>query len=368
MRPRQLVLIPHFLTAYCRLPTAYIRHKVWWAIGLTSSLTFSAFSLLAAEPARIEFEIVTEQGLPPTTTQKWYRTLSDLKVAGLRIRAETASDKPKIDRSGAKDQAVFRVTGRIDARGMLALPGGRFTTTDAAKIARWMHELSNNGVAGVTERKEAFGLTRGQLVDVTKDLTRAVSFSTKGLEPLNAIQRITAALRLETATDGAVRQALAADDPVRDELEGLSSGTALAAILRPAGAALAPVKPDGQPVQYRLVPATATGDVWPIGWPPEQPRGKTAPKLIELLNAEMDGVSAAEAIEAIRGRLDLPLLWDHNNLVRHGTELNTLVQVPAKRTYYGKVLDQVLFKVGLKYELRVDENDKPFLWITTLKR
>jgi hypothetical protein len=32
------------------------------------------------------------------------------------------------------------------------------------------------------------------------------------------------------------------------------------------------------------------------------------------------------------------------------------------------VLAQVLFKAGLKYELRVDENEKPFLWITTLKQ
>jgi hypothetical protein len=28
----------------------------------------------------------------------------------------------------------------------------------------------------------------------------------------------------------------------------------------------------------------------------------------------------------------------------------------------------VLFKAGMKYELRVDENDKPFFWIATLKR
>ena len=35
-------------------------------------------------------------------------------------------------------------------------------------------------------------------------------------------------------------KALAAEDPVRDELKGLTSGTALAAILRPAGLVLKP--------------------------------------------------------------------------------------------------------------------------------
>ena len=30
--------------------------------------------------------------------------------------------------------------------------------------------------------------------------------------------------------------------------------------------------------------------------------------------------------------------------------------------------DTVLFKAGLKYEIRLDEADKPFLWVTTLRR
>jgi hypothetical protein len=86
------------------------------------------------------------------------------------------------------------------------------------------------------------------------------------------------------------------------------------------------------------------------------------------LNAEIEGVSAAEAIEAIRGRLGVPFLLDHNNLALRRIDLATEVAVPAKRSYYSRVLEHVLFKAGLKYELRVDENEKPFVWITTLKR
>jgi hypothetical protein len=126
-------------------------------------LALTAAAGRAAEPAHVEFEIVTEQGLTPVTTQKWYQALTNLKVAGLRIRGETSGDQPKIDESGAKDRRVYRVTGRIDSRGTLTLPGGRFTTADAPKIARWIRELSNNGVEGVTERRGAFGLTSGQL-------------------------------------------------------------------------------------------------------------------------------------------------------------------------------------------------------------
>ncbi len=348
-------------SAYRLLPTAYI------VLALAAPIAAPS-SGLAAQPPRVEFELVTERGLSPTTSQKWYQTLINLKVGGLRIRGETAADQPKIDEAGAKERPVFRVVGRIDARGVLTLPGGRFTTADGPKLARWIHELRNNGVEGVTERKEAFGLTRGQLAEVTKDLMRPVAFSTKGIKPNDAVQRIVRSLRLDATIENEVGQSLAGDDPVRDELEGLSSGTALAAILRPAGAALVLSKPDGKPVQYRLTAAQNAGEIWPVGWPPQQPRGKAVPKLIELLNAEIEGFSAAEAIEALRGRLELPMLFDHNNLVRHHIDLTALVTVPAKKTYYGQVLDQVLFKVGLKYELRVDENEKPFLWITTLKK
>jgi hypothetical protein len=34
---------------------------------------------------------------------------------------------------------------------------------------------------------------------------------------------------------------------------------------------------------------------------------------------------------------------------------------------YAIVLRKSLFSAGLKYELRVDDGKRPFLWITTLK-
>jgi hypothetical protein len=322
----------------------------------------------AAEPARVEFEIVTQEGLTSATTQKWYQALTELKVAGLRVRAERPADQPKIDQAGTRERPVYRVKGRINSRGVLILPGGQFTIDDRAKITRWIRELSGNGVEGVTERKSAFGLTRPQLEEVTKELMRPVTFSTKGLPATDAARKIAIALRLKLSVDNDVKRALAADDPLRDELLGLSSGTALAAILRPAGAALVPIKPDGQSVQLRLVASDQAEEIWPIGWPAEQPPAKVLPKLFEFLNAEIEGVSAAEAIEAVRQRLDVPMLLDHNNMVLHRIDLGKQVAVPAKRTYYSRVLDQVLFKAGMKYELRVDENEKPFLWVTTLKR
>jgi hypothetical protein len=333
----------------------------------TILITLAASSAIDQQ-ARVEFELVTERGVAAATTQKWFKTLTDLHVAGLRIRGETPTDRPKIDMAGTKARPVFKVTGRISARGMLTLPGGQFSANDGPRIARWMRQLADSGVEGVTQARSAFGLTKSQLAEVTDDLTRGVAFSTKGTKAPETLRRLLEPLKSKAVVDDEVERALADDEPVRDELQGFSTGTAIAAILRPAGAALVPAKPEGREVQYRLIAAKSAEEVWPIGWPSEKEPARLAPKLFEFLNAEIEGVSAAEAIEAVQGRLELPLLFDHNNMALHRIDLTKAVAIPAKRTYYSKVLEQVLFKAGLKYELRVDDNEKPFLWITTLKR
>ena len=75
---------------------------------------------------------------------------------------------------------------------------------------------------------------------------------------------------------------------------------------------------------------------------------------------------AEQAIEAIKGRIKVPVLMDHNNLVRGRVDLKKAVKVPAGKTFYRRILDRVLFQVGLKAEVRVDDAEKPLIWITTL--
>jgi hypothetical protein len=362
------------LTSHIRNSSFGLRSSFWFrhssfSLGLATliAVTF-AFAATLAVAANVEFELVTERGFTPASTQKWFETFNKLKAAGVRIRSAQPADKPKIDVTGKKESPRYKVVGTITARGVLIVPGGQFTVNDGARIAKWMRELESNGVEGVTTAKTAFDLTNTQLEQVTHDLKQPVEFSTKGVKALDAARKLTAALKLKTTVADEAKRGLAGDDAVRDELRGLSTGTALAAVLRPAGAILRPAKPEGGDLGYRIDTSSANTDSWPIGWPSDASPAKLVPKLFEFLNAEIDGVTAAEAIDAIGQRLEVPLLLDHNNMARHRIDLAKELSLPAKRTYYSKVLDQVLFAVDLKYELRVDENDKPFLWITTLKR
>jgi hypothetical protein len=175
-------------------------------------------------------------------------------------------------------------------------------------------------------------------------------------------------LKLPLTIDIAIDQALAAEDPVRDELENVSLGTALAAIARPAGAVLVPQVASGK-LELRLTAAKAGSESWPIGWPPEEKKERDLiPMLFDFLNVDIKDVSAAEAIAAIQGRLKVPFLFDHNNMVRHKIDLSKHVSIPAGKTYYRRIVDRILFQVDLKCEVRVDERGQPIVWITTLKK
>jgi hypothetical protein len=63
-----------------------------------------------------------------------------------------------------------------------------------------------------------------------------------------------------------------------------------------------------------------------------------------------------------------PLLLYHNALARSQVDLSAKVTIPKSNTFNSRALDRVLSQARLKYELRIDEADKPFLWITTLKQ
>ena len=62
------------------------------------------------------------------------------------------------------------------------------------------------------------------------------------------------------------------------------------------------------------------------------------------------------------------MLYDHNAMARYGVDLEkAVVSHPQARTNYSLALRKMLAKVGLKFEVRVDEAGKPFLWVTTMK-
>jgi hypothetical protein len=328
---------------------------------------FVSTALAANPPASISFELVTRPGLPLTASQQWYKTLTSLGVSGLRIRQANSGDEASIEKQGTDSAPRYRVVGILAADNVLHLPGGKFKASDTDRLRKWLARVGDEGPEGVTEQRAAFGLTPRQLSELQDDLKRPVRFVTADLVADKVVARIGKGLKLPLVVDAEARRKLAAVK-VSDDLQDLSSGTALAAVLRPAGLALLPERPSGGELQLRVIGAQAGVETWPIGWKTKTGADKPLAELFEFLNVEIKETSVAEAIAAIQARVKAPFLFDSGALARHGIDPAAVqADVPEKRMTYSQILGKVLMQARLKYELRVDDADKPFVWITTVK-
>ena len=82
----------------------------------------------------------------------------------------------------------------------------------------------------------------------------------------------------------------------------------------------------------------------------------------------VSGVTATKLLEVVGKQINAPVLYDHNAMARHGVEPDkATVSHPQLRTTYSVALRKMLGKIKLKFEVRVDEAGKPFLWVSTVK-
>lgn len=336
------------------------------AVACVGLLILCRTPALAAE-ARVDLEVVLESGFIPTDAAQWSQMLDQAGFSSVRIRNGKASELPAIQASGTGGAKAYRVVGVLNSNNQLLLTKGRFGLGDRAKIEEWLRKLRSDGEEGITVKPAAFGLLPRQLVAVHESLAVPVKASTKGQQPREVARLIANGLSLKFTTDSAGQKALAADEPILDELQGLSSGTALAAVLRPLGLALVPEKA-GAEVRLRISSLQTAKEHWPIGWPPPGNPKEILPDLFKTLNVEIEKAPIGEVITSVAGRLQAPLLIDYNALATAQIDLGTAkVSLPATKTYYDRILDQLLFQAKLKYDLRVDEAGKPLLWITTIR-
>jgi hypothetical protein len=291
---------------------------------------------LAASPAiaepRVELELAMQRGFPPTKAHEVLKALGKVGFDNLRVRAERGSERPSADKRGTAATARFMVIGILDSRGQISLPGGTFSYRDRAGLEEWLNTLKGVGpVGGGAGDSSAFGLSKSQFEAVQLDLERGVTFDTKDLGADEAVGAIGRQLRGPLSISAAAGRALRADK-VRDQLSGLASGTALAAILRPAGCYFRPDVSNGT-IRYVVDTADAESQPWPIGWPSKKDARKAMPKAFEWVTVELEDVTAADVLEAIRDRLKIPFLLDHNSLALARIDpAKVKYDQPSKRT------------------------------------
>ncbi len=321
----------------------------------------------AAWAGRIDLVLLTDKDVSPADVQAWYQTLTALQVDSLQVRRATANDKLEIITRAAGNDPSYQVNGQLTTRGELIVPGGRFMSRDKTAISTWLERLRKEGPARAQGAPPPpFGLSSEQLAQVRRDLSRAMVDATlqKPLRDVLAVEakRLSVPLVIDKAAEAAIQQAGA----VRDELKGVAVGTALAATVRSAGLVVVPRLSESRQSELALVTSTAGQSFWPIGWPPsdDKPDRKLLPNLFEFVNVELDDIAIADLLAGIAARLECPVLMDHNGLVRQGIDLSQVkVSMPAGKSTYSLVLNRMLFKGKVRYEVRVDDAGAPFLWV-----
>ena len=319
----------------------------------------------AAEP-RVDLEVVTEGGFIGTDARAWSEMLTKTGFSSVRIKG-SGNEGPSIQTLGTPALPAYRVVGVITAAHQLLLPRGRFGLNDRAQIENWVRKLRDGGEDAINIKPAAFGLLPKQLVAVHEALAVPVQGSTLGQPPRETAKKIADRLPYKFTSDEFAQQTLAEGEPIADELEGISSGTALAAILRPLGLVMLPEK-NGADIRLRIATSRDAKEHWPVGWPLKGNPGETLPELFKFLKINIGDAALSEAVTAIAGRVKAPVLYDHNGLAAARTNLSAKVSLTESNIFYSRALDRLLSQAKLKYEIRLDEADKPLLWITTVGR
>jgi hypothetical protein len=324
---------------------------------------------LWASPPTVDLELVTQPGLPIEAPQKWIGMMKDVGVSNIRIRSGEEGDKTEVRKLGSDERPHYSVTGIITSNNQLRLPGATIRLNDKAALNNWIAKLQDGGDEGVRAKKVAYGLTAKEMVAVHDAVKGVVDFDTKDERTGDVFTKIVKRLDIKVELDSTAADAAKSDEPVADELNGLAYGTALAALLRPLGYVFLPERKLGEKLHLRVTDSKSAKEIWPVGWPPPEAPIRMAPKYGEQTNAEITDYVLADALTAIQKRIQLPLVFDYNNIARQRVDLQMKVSTKKKgRKSYHAVVDEILYQAKLSAEMRIDEAEKPFLWITTLKQ
>ncbi len=364
---------------------------VFVVAAVSSLLTAAAF----AGPS---VEITSLAGPHGTAPQEWLQRLAEAGAGPTRI-VSGGKGEPRLEELGKTPSgaSLVKVYAVLTREGLLVLPGSngpeRFRASDRSKLKEYFDRIASRGVEAVTVPRGKYGLTEAEFTDLFTRLQKPMPTLPDGATIADAIDAAERAARVTIEIDVPVRDVLRTKSEVAASIDGLSVGTALAAVLKQEGLALQPqaaalgepstqiggvnhtrrtppTRVGGSPTILRVAELRDAQEAWPAGYDAEGTPTQTAPGLMKFLTVEVEGYTLAEAYEAIGPRVKwkdkpLPIVWDHFALRASAINPATVeVRFPKKRTFYKSLLDSLASQARLKLDLRVDEAGTPFLWLT----
>jgi hypothetical protein len=326
-----------------------------------SSLLLAA-SAGAALP--IDLEVGVEADAPFGTIQQWHAILVEMDLAHIRLRGARGGDEPAVEVRGEGATATYSLVGVINRRDELVLPGGRFGQGDRAELKAYFEELPGRLAEEGVERGR-FGLTLEQFEAIYADLSRPFEEPTLDGAPHELVATLTkdfaAPLLGSVETKAALRDAA----PFAAQMEGLTTGTVLAAVLRAAGLQFVPEVDGERPLALRVTALSRERECWPVGWKPLGSPRQVAPAMYRVTDIEIENFTLDKALEALAPHMGVPLVFDQRTLASEEIDpAESPVRFPRSKTFVRRAVDSILSQSKLAGELRIDETGQPFYWIT----
>jgi len=335
------------------------------AIGLSITLLWGicVAEAGAADP-RVEIEIFQSGRVSPSVPQEWLRVLSEVGFANPRIRNARSGDQIGISTGGSETLPVYKVVGRLGNNGRIQLSATEaFGRNERQQLKAWIKDLKDHGPQGAAE-KVAFDLTSEQFALVQKDLSTIVRNGTKGKPTSKAIEELSADLTYPLRFDSASQKILRGGGEVRDELQGMATGTALAAILRPLGLVFRPQEKKSGKFEFVVAKTDADSESWPVGWKPAKKDADTIPNLFKFLRTQEVEMLASDALSELANQIGAPMIWDYRAMAARKIDLTSAkIKMRSERRHLKAVLRRIVRQVDLAFDVREDDAGQAFLWM-----
>jgi hypothetical protein len=146
----------------------------------------------------------------------------------------------------------------------------------------------------------------------------------------------------------------------------VSLGAATAYVLSTHDLAFEPRPSGGGAVSLLILTRAESKRPWPVGLPPEEFPGNLAPRLMTSVRYQTKDTPLGDVIAMLAGELQMDILLDTQTMVQKEIDpgkLRSTIEIPASTVH--SAMRKTLAPLGLKHELRIDEANRPFLWITS---
>ena len=196
-------------------------------------------------------------------------------------------------------------------------------------------------------------------------LSAKLDFDTQQQPAIELILLVGRLLDAEVVFDPAAKQKFDQGAVVEDQLQGLTSGTALALILSQLDLAMQAELHDNR-LQLFIGGDQLSSDPWPVGWPISQNRFQIVPSLKTTTSIRSTGRhSVSQTLIALGRKIPVPLLIGTPKFHDKGIHLEQIdVQLKRGTRQLSQVFDELSAQVPLSWAIRVDEVGAPFVWVT----